>query len=138
MAETQAAPDEEQVALDKFGFFLDSNDINVTKDSVMTPEDLATLRERERKWKKMFDRWSDWMGKRQARLKERCRKGLFQCVAASAHVQLLDMGFFNTETYVMKGYQTRCAAKHGGTCRAGTDCSLPTLANMPVLKRRRP
>jgi hypothetical protein len=76
MADEAGPAEDEPVALDKFGFFLHSNDINVTKDSAMTPKELAILRRRERKWKKMFLTWSEWMGRHEAHLKERCRKGL--------------------------------------------------------------
>ena len=48
MADEAGPADYEPVALDKFGFFLHSNDINVTKDSDMTPKELAILRRRER------------------------------------------------------------------------------------------
>lgn len=62
--------------LDQFGFFLNSNDINVTKNSQHTPKDLNTLRRREQKWKHMFSHWSEYVTRHGAKLKERCRKGV--------------------------------------------------------------
>jgi hypothetical protein len=65
----------EDAALDKFGFFLKSNDINVTKGEDASPRDLRILRRRERKWRLMIEHWEEWTSRHTTKLKERCRKG---------------------------------------------------------------
>ncbi|KAI2800516.1 hypothetical protein RDWZM_009133 [Blomia tropicalis] len=64
---------------DKYGFFLDSDeddDDQVYESKTPTPQQMKSLREREKKWLQMLNNWKYYINFKWEKIRDRCRKGI--------------------------------------------------------------
>ncbi|KAH7815412.1 Tre-2/Bub2/Cdc16 (TBC) domain-containing protein B [Monocercomonoides exilis] len=73
---------EDKLKFDRFGF-------KIEKNADLTPEQINKEVERTRKWRVMLDNWDKWVKSNPNKIKQRCAKGIPDCIRSSAWKKLV-------------------------------------------------